>query len=311
MFKNTLDNKRYHTLNYFYKNKFNSKVFKVSLDGNFTCPNKDGKVSFGGCIYCSKAGSGDFAGDKNKDILTQFEEVKSMMLKKWNDAKYIAYFQANTNTYAPLDKLKNLYEPVLKIENVVGLNIATRSDSITDEVYDYLSDLNKRTFLTVELGLQTIHNETLKLINRGHNLENFVTCFNELKRRGIRVVVHIINGLPGETKEMMIETAKFLNELGIDGIKIHMLYVTKDTELYNMYMNNKVPLLTKEEYIDIVINQLEYLNEDIVIERITGDPVREDLIEPKWLLKKFVVLNDIDKEMVKRDTYQGKNTIKQ
>lgn len=311
MFTNTLDNKRYHTLNYFYKNKFNSKVFKVSLDGNFTCPNKDGKVSFGGCIYCSKAGSGDFAGDKNKDILTQFEEVKSMMLKKWNDAKYIAYFQANTNTYAPLDKLKKLYEPVLKIENVVGLNIATRSDSITDEVYDYLSDLNKRTFLTVELGLQTIHNETLKLINRGHNLENFVTCFNELKRRGIRVVVHIINGLPGETKEMMIETAKFLNELGIDGIKIHMLYVTKDTELYNMYMNNNVTLLTKEEYIDIVINQLEYLNEDIVIERITGDPVREDLIEPKWLLKKFVVLNDIDKEMVKRDTYQGKNTIKQ
>ena len=305
MFKNTLDNKRYYTLNCYYKNKFNSKVFKVSLNGGFSCPNKDGSKGKNGCIFCSKLGSGDFAGDSWKDLVTQFNEVKEIMHKKWPEAKYIGYFQANTNTYAPVSELREKYEQILNLENVIGLNISTRSDAITPECYEYLSELNERTFLTVEIGLQSMHESTLKFINRGHDLKNFEECIKELKRRNIRVVVHIINGLPGETKEMMIETAKYLNSLGIDGIKIHMLHVIKDTTLGEMYLKDPFKILTKEEYIDIVISQLEYLNEDIVINRITGDPVKEDLIAPDWLLKKFCVLNDIDKEMVKRNTFQG------
>lgn len=306
MFKNTIDNKRYYTLNCFYKKKFNSKVFKVSLNGGFSCPNKDGSKGKGGCIFCSKLGSGDFAGDSWKDLITQFNEVKEIMHKKWPEAKYIGYFQANTNTYAPVSELKEKYEQILALDNVIGLNISTRSDAITPECYDYLSELNKKTFLTVEIGLQSMHEETLKFINRGHDLKNFEECIKELKKRKIRVVVHIINGLPGETKEMMIETVKYLNSLNIDGIKIHMLHVIKNTDLGDMYLKEPFKILSKEEYIDIVINQLEYLNEDIVINRITGDPVKEDLIAPDWLLKKFCVLNDIDKEMVKRNTYQGK-----
>lgn len=310
MFKNTLDNKRYYTLNYYYRKKYNSKVFKVSLNGGFTCPNRDGTVGTRGCIFCSRLGSGDFAGKKELDLVTQFNQVKDVMLKKWPDAKYIGYFQANTNTYASVEELKEKYETILKLDNVVGLNIATRSDAISDEVLDYLTELNKSCDLVVELGLQSIHEATLKLINRGHDLNNFYECFKRLKARNIKVVVHIINGLPSETKEMMIETAKYLNSIGVDGIKIHMLHIIKDTDLADMYEKEHFHVLTKEEYIDIVIDQLEYLNEDIVINRITGDPVKEDLIEPKWLLKKFCVLNDIDKEMVRRDTYQGKRVSK-
>ena len=305
MFKNTLDNKRYYTLNCFYKNKFNSKVCKVSLNANFNCPNKDGTVGIGGCIFCSKLGSGDFAGDVKDDLITQFNNVKNIMNKKWPNTKYIGYFQANTNTYADVDTLKKYYDSILSLEGVIGLNIATRPDAISDDVLEYLSELNKKTFLTIELGLQSMHDKTLKCINRGHDLNCFIKCFNKLKKRNINVVVHIINGLPYETKEMMLETVKFLNELGIDGIKIHMLHILKNTPLEIQYEKEKFHILTKEEYIDIVINQLELLNENIVIHRITGDPDINDLIEPNWLIKKFCVLNDIDKEMVKRNTYQG------
>lgn len=305
MFKNTIDNKRYYTLNCYYKNKFNSKVCKISLNANFSCPNKDGTVGYGGCIFCSKLGSGDFAGDVTLDLVSQFEQVKSVMLKKWPDTKFIGYFQANTNTYADVETLKNYYETILSLDNVIGLNIATRPDAISDEVLAYLSELNKNTNLTIELGLQSIHEQTLKYINRGHDLNCFIKCFKKLKEHNINVVVHIINGLPYETKDMMIETVKFLNNLGIDGIKIHMLHILKNTKLEDLYKKEQFHILSKEEYIDIVINQLEYLNENVVIHRITGDPDTKDLIEPKWLVKKFCVLNDIDKEMVKRDTYQG------
>ena len=305
MFKYTLDNKRYHTLNYFYKTKFNSKVFKVSLNGNFSCPNfKNGN----GCIFCSH-GSGDFAGNKEDDLVTQFNEVKTMMEKKWPHAKYIGYFQANTNTYAPLDILKEKYETILKLPNVIGLSIATRCDAISDECLDYLEDLSKRTFLTIELGLQSMHDKTLKLINRGHDLKSFDECVKKLKQRNINVVVHIINGLPFETKDMMLATVKYLNSLKIDGIKIHMLHVLKNTELEKLYNETHFHILAKEEYIDIVCDELELLNEKIVIHRITGDPTKEDLIEPTWLLKKFCVLNDIDKEMVRRNSYQGKRQV--
>ncbi len=307
MFKYTDSNKRYYTLDYFYKHKFNCKVFKVSLNAGFTCPNKDGKVGVGGCIYCSKSGSGEYAGDKTKDIVTQFNEVKDMMLKKWPNAKYIGYFQANTNTYAPVSVLKQKYEPILKLDNVVGLSIATRADAISDECLDYLEDLSKRTYLTIELGLQTIHEKTSILINRCHTLECFVDMVNKLRKRNINVVVHIINGLPYETKEMMIETVKYLSTLDIQGIKIHALSILKDTALEKMYNETHFKVLTREEYIDIVCDQLEYLREDIVVHRITGDPKVSDLIEPDWLIKKVTILNDIDKEMKRRNSYQGIN----
>ena len=284
MFKYSDSNKRYYTLDYFYKHKFNSKVFKVSLDGGFTCPNKDGTKGLGGCIYCSKSGSAEYAGDKKDDIVTQFEKIKEMMLKKWSNAKYIGYFQANSNTYAPVEKLKSLYEPILKQDGVVGLSIATRCDAISEECLEYLSDLNTRTYLTVELGLQTIHESTSKLINRCHSLEEFTSMVNKLRKRNINVVVHIINGLPYETHDMMIDTVKFLSSLDIQGIKIHALSILKDTELENLYNKTHFKVMTREEYINTVCDQLEYLREDIVVNRITGDPKIDDLIEPDWLI---------------------------
>ena len=304
-FKYSDSNKRYHTLDYFYKNKFKSKVFKVSLNGGFTCPNKDGKVGTRGCIYCSRTGSGEFAGNIKDNLLKQFDDVKEMMSKKWPNSKYIAYFQANTNTYAPLDVLKEKYETVYKLPNVVGLSIATRPDSIEDDVYDYLEKLSKETYLTVELGLQSIHEKTNKIINRCHSLECFNKAVKELRKRNINVVVHIINGLPYETKEMMIDTVKYLNNLDIQGIKIHMLHILKNTDLYDMYQKEKFHVLSRAEYVSIVCEQLRYLREEIVINRITGDPKEDDLVEPTWLIKKFGVLNEIDKYMAKYDIYQG------
>lgn len=303
MFKYSLDNKRYHTLNYYFKKKYGCKVFKVSLNAGFTCPNIDGTKGLGGCTYCLN-GSGEKI--KTDDLVKQFNDVKDVMLKKWPNAKYIGYFQANTNTYAPLSELKEKYELILKQDNVVGLNIATRPDSITPEVYDYLEDLNKRTDLVIELGLQTINEKTAKYINRGSTLKEFEDCLNELNKRNINVVVHIINGLPFETKEDMINTAKYLSHKKILGIKIHMLHILKDTTMFKQYLKDNFHVLTKEEYVDIVCDQLECLRDDIVINRITGDPIKEELVEPDWLIKKFGVLNEIDKEMVRRDSYQGK-----
>lgn len=307
-FKYSNSNKRYHTLDYFYKNKFNSKVFKVSLNAGFSCPNIDGTVGYGGCIYCSSSGSGDYAGNPNDNLVNQFNTVKEIIHKKWPEAKYIGYFQAHTNTYAPVNILKEKYETILKLPNVVGLNIATRADAISEECLDYLTELSKKTYLTVELGLQTIHEKTTKLINRCHTLECFENTVKKLRERNINVVVHIINGLPYETKEMMIETVKYLNNLDIQGIKIHMLHILKGTKLAKLYQEKPFHVLTKEEYINIACDQLEYINEHIVINRITGDPSIDDLIEPNWLVKKFCVLNDIDKEMVRRNSYQGIKT---
>ena len=304
-FKYTNSNKRYHTLDYFYKNKFNQKIFKVSLNANFSCPNIDGTVGYGGCIYCSKTGSGEFAGNREDEIVKQFNEVKEIMLKKWPEAKYIGYFQARTNTHAPVEVLRSLHDEILKQPGIVGLNIGTRPDAISDECLEYLDELNKKTYLTIELGLQTIHDKTSKLINRCHSLECFETMVKKLRDRNIDVVAHIINGLPYETKKDMLDTVKYLNSLDIQGIKIHMLSVLKDTPLEYLYQKEKFHILTKEEYIDIAVNQLELLRPEIVIHRITGDPKIDDLIEPHWLTKKFCVLNDIDKEMVKRNTYQG------
>lgn len=305
MFKYSNTNKRYHTLNYFYKKKFNSKVFKVSLNAGFTCPNIDGKVGTGGCIYCSNLGSGEFAGNKTDSLIKQFDEIKNVMLKKWPSSKYIGYFQANTNTYAPLNILKEKYETILNIKNVVGLSIATRPDSISEEILFYLEELNKKTYLTIELGLQTIHEKTSSLINRCHTLNCFEEMVNKLREKNINVVVHIINGLPYETKEMMLDTIKYLNNLDIQGIKIHMLSILKNTELEKIYIKKPFKILSRNEYINIVCDQLEYLRPEIVINRITGDPKANELIEPNWLIKKVSILNDIDKELLKRNSYQG------
>ena len=305
MFKYTLDNKRYHTLNYFYKNKFSIKVFKVSLNGGFSCPNLDGRIGYGGCIYCSKSGSGEFGGDKEDSLEEQFLKMKEVVNKKHIPCKYIGYFQARTNTYASLDVLKEKYECILKQDDVIGLNIATRCDAISDDCLDYLEELSKRTFLTIELGLQTIHEKTSILINRCHSLKQFEDMVIKLRKRNINVCVHIINGLPYETEEMMLETVRYLNKLDIQGIKIHMLYIIKDTVIDTMYKKERFKILSKEEYIDIVIKQLELLRPEIVINRITSDPDKETLVEPRWLVDKCQLLNDIDKEMKRRNTYQG------
>ncbi|MEG1506738.1 MAG: TIGR01212 family radical SAM protein [Bacilli bacterium] len=302
MFKYTLDNKRYHTLNYFYRNKFGKKTFKIPLDATFSCPNKQN----GGCIYCSNNSRSNIT-INTSDILKQFNETKLIMEKKWKDSYYIAYFQAGTNTYGPLNIIKEKIEAVAFLPNVVGVSIATRPDSITDECLEYLSELNKKTFLTIELGLQTTNESTLKYINRGHDVACFTKTVKKLQEKNIFVVAHIINGLPYETKTDMLNTVKYLNDIKIDGIKIHALFISKNTPLAKKYETEKFKLLTKEEYIDIVCSELSLLNENIVIERITGDPIKEELIAPDWLLKKFCVLNDIDKEMVKRNIYQGIN----
>lgn len=305
MFKYTLDNKRYHTLNYFYKNKFGIKVFKVSLNGGFSCPNLDGRIGYGGCIYCPKSGSGEFGGDKEDSLEEQFLKMKEVVNKKHIPCKYIGYFQARTNTYASLDVLKEKYECILKQDDVIGLNIATRCDAISDDCLDYLEELSKRTFLTIELGLQTIHEKTSVLINRCHSLKQFEDMVVKLRKRNINVCVHIINGLPYETEEMMLDTVRYLNKLDIQGIKIHMLYIIKDTVIDTMYKKERFKILSKEEYIDIVIKQLELLRPEIVINRITSDPDKETLVEPRWLVDKCQLLNDIDKEMKRRNTYQG------
>lgn len=306
MFKYSNTNKRYYTLDYYYKNRYKSKVFKVTLDLGLSCPNLDGTKGYGGCIYC-KSGSRSILNKDKKPLKDQFDSVKTILHKKWKNAKYIAYFQNNTNTYGDLNYLKKSFEEVLEYENVVGINIATRADAISDECLEYLCDLNKRTDLVIELGLQTIHESTSVLINRGHSLKEFSDMYNKLIENNIKVVIHVINGLPYEDKSMMIDTIKFINKLKPFGIKIHMLHVLKGTALEKLYKKDNFHILTKEEYIDIVCDQLENLNPEIIINRITGDPDKEYLIEPKWLVKKFSLLNDIDKELVKRGTYQGFN----
>ncbi|HHU80287.1 MAG: TIGR01212 family radical SAM protein [Bacilli bacterium] len=298
--------KYYHTLNNYLTNKYHTKVFKVSLNGNFTCPNRDGTISSLGCLFCSESGSGDFAGEKTETLTEQFQNVLTRMKEKWPEGKYIAYLQANTNTYAPLDELKEKYEEIIKIDpNIIIFSIATRPDCLSDEVIEYLAELNKRVEIWVELGFQTCHERSAKFINRGYSNEVFVESVNKLRAHNLTTIVHIINGLPNETKEMMIETAKFLNNLDIQGIKIHMLHVMKNTPLGELYMKKPFNLLTRDEYVDVVVNQLEHLRKEIVIHRVTGDAPKDLLIEPTWTLKKFVVLNEIDKLMRKEHRFQG------
>jgi len=298
--------KNYHTLNHYLRTRFFGKVFKVSLNAGFTCPNKDGLLSTEGCTFCSKSGSGDFAGPIEKSLTDQFSHVKTLLHHKWESAKYIAYFQANTNTYAPLPVLSACYEEVLGIDpNIVVLSIATRPDCLPQEVVDYLGRLNKSIEVWVELGFQTMHPITSKRINRGYDNSTFTDAVFRLRQQGISVIVHIIDGLPGESKEMMISTARFINQHDIQGVKIHLLHVMKDTALGESFLNNPFSILSLEEYVDIVTEQLRVLRKEIVIHRLTGDAPKDLLIEPLWSLKKFVVLNEIDKRMRKNHWFQG------
>lgn len=302
--------KHYLTLDNYLKHLYHEKVFKVSLNGNFSCPNRDGTLSTMGCIFCSKEGSGDFAGERALPIKEQFDEVLAKMKLKWPKGYYIAYFQANTNTYDTLENLKKRYEQLvsenyLYNENIKVLSIATRPDCLNEEIVKYLASLKKKIDVWVELGFQTMHHSTAILINRGYDNIKLEQAVSLLKKYHITTIVHIINGLPYETKDQMIETVKYLNNLKIDGIKIHMLHIMKDTPLATMYENNPFHVLTLNEYADIVVNQLRYLDENIVIHRLTGDAPKDLLIEPTWTLKKFVVLNEIDKYMRKNNIYQG------
>lgn len=304
-FKYSLDNKRYHTYNYYLKNKYHQKVAKVALNADFTCPNRDGSKGYGGCIFCSSSGSGDYAGNVHDHLEKQFQTISQIMKRKWPECAYIAYFQANTNTYGPLDKIKKMIQPFLEKEDVKGIALATRPDCLSEEIVCYLSEVNQTKDVYIELGLQTIHNETSKLINRGHTYQEFLDGLALCRQYNLEVCVHIINGLPFETKEMMIETAKTLGQLDIQALKIHMLFVVKNTKLQQMYENHEFEMLTRQEYIDIVVEQLRYINPEIILERLTGDGKIDDLIAPMWSIKKVTILNDIDKQMKERDIYQG------
>ncbi|QMS84319.1 TIGR01212 family radical SAM protein [Candidatus Xianfuyuplasma coldseepsis] len=298
--------KPYNTLNAYYRHTYGKKVFKVSLNGDFTCPNKDGTSGVGGCTFCSQSGSGDFAGDKKLPLAQQFQTIKAMMHQKWDDAYYIAYFQANTNTYADVTRLKTLYDEALSLDsNIVGLSIATRCDALDDTIYDLLETYHNQTDLIVELGLQSIHDKTAEYINRGHDLDCFTKAVTELRKRGIAVVVHIINGFKTETKEDMLQTIDYINTLDVQGIKIHLLHIMKHTAMGREYQRNPFPILSREAYVDIVCDQIERLHPDIIIHRLTGDSPKDVLLAPLWSLKKFVVMNEIDKELRHRGTYQG------
>lgn len=298
--------KRYHTWNWELRQIFGMKICKVSLDAGFTCPNRDGTVAKGGCTFCSARGSGDFAGDRRDDLTRQFAQVRERMRQKWPEAKYIGYFQAYTNTYAPAAELRELYETVLNMDDVVGLSIATRPDCLPDDVVELLAELHQRTYLWVELGLQTIHESTAQRINRGHDFATYLEGVRKLRARGIRVCSHIILGLPQETREMMMATAQAVAEMDVQGIKIHLLHLLRHTPLVKEYERGELQFLSKEEYVRLVVDILEILPPSMVIHRLTGDGPPDLLIGPKWSLRKWEVLNAIDDELKRRNSWQGK-----
>ena len=299
--------KRYYSFDSFLKNYFGEKIYKVSLDGGFTCPNRDGKVAKGGCTFCSSHGSGDFAGSRILTITEQFDDRKKVMEKKWNKGKYIAYFQAYTNTYAPIEELREKYSQAIAEENVVALSIATRPDCLGDDVLELLEEMSKKVYLWVELGLQTINDETAENFNRGYKFEVFKEGIKKLQDRGIEVVVHSIFGLPGETKEDMLKTIDYIAHSGAQGIKFHLLHLMKYTKMAEQYYNGEFELLSEEDYIDLICEGISMIPEDMVVHRLTGDAPRATLIGPMWSLKKWEVLNAIDKALVDRDIWQGKN----
>ena len=307
-FCNSDSNKRYYTYDYYLRKTFGGKCAKIPLNAGFSCPNVDGRCGVGGCIYCSPSGSGDFTESQSLSVAEQFEIMKGKMSSKWDVPRYIPYFQARTNTYAPLPVLKEKFEAALSFEGVVGLNIATRADCLEDDVVEYLASLAERTCLTVELGLQTVHDKTAFLINRGHTFEAFLVGYNKLRSKSdkINICVHLIFGLPEEDDEMMLGSVRELARLKPNLVKIHLLHVLKNTELARIYERGDYVPLEKERYCRLVAEALQYLPSDTVVERVTGDGMKDDLLAPLWSLKKVSVINDIDKYMFQNDLWQGK-----
>lgn len=304
-FPYSLDNKRYHTLYFHLRQRFPHRVGKAAVDGGFTCPNLDGCRGRGGCTYCRSGGAG-FAPTPAPSPREQAERELRRLRRKWPNAGAVAYFQAHTNTYAPAARLRALYEEALSVPGICGLSVATRADCLPGEALSLLEDLNGRTFLTVELGLQTIHEETARRINRCHSYEEFLDAYRALARRGIRVCVHLINGLPGETAEMMLETARAVGRLRPGGVKLHLLHVLQGTPLAEEWRQGRLPVMEKDEYIDMVCRQLEVFPPETVMERLTGDGPREYLLAPLWSRDKISVLGGIDQALARRDTWQGR-----
>ena len=301
-------NKRYHTYDYYLRHTFGEKVAKVTLDGGFTCPNRDGTCGTGGCIYCSGRGSGDFTEDALLPIAEQYRMQVERIRKKWDANKFIAYFQAFTNTYAPLPRLRELYEQALACEGVVGLNIGTRADCLPDDVIAYLEELSARTVVTVELGLQTVHDDTAQKIGRGHDLAAFLVTYRRLREKAphVRIGVHLIFGLVGENDERMMKSVQRVAQLAPDEVKLHLLYVLKNTKMADIYANGELSVMKMEHYADLVVDALERLPAQVVIGRLTGDAPGKDLIAPTWSTDKMKILNEIDKKIYARNSWQGK-----
>ena len=301
-------NKRYYTYDYYLKQTFGGKCAKIPIDGGFTCPNIDGKCGVGGCIYCSSRGSGDFAESAALSVSEQFKITRDKLSSKWSVERCIPYFQAHTNTYAPLEVLRPKFEEALAQDGVVGMNIATRADCLEDDTVTYLAKLAERTTLTVELGLQTAHDFTARIINRGHSYADFVEGYQKLRAASekINICVHIIFGLPDETDEMMLETVRKVAELKPEQVKIHLLHVLSSSRLGKIYLDGGYKPLERERYIDLVVRALELLPPKTVVARLTGDGMSEDLLAPEWSRKKVSVINDVDKLMFERSTWQGR-----
>lgn len=303
------NDKRYHSLDYYLKNTYGEKLYKLSLNADMTCPNRDGTLGSRGCIFCSEGGSGDFAANKALSITDQITEAKRLISNKTNSNRYIAYFQAYTNTYAPIEYLKRVFFEAIQNPEIAILSIATRPDCLGSEIIELLDELNKIKPVWVELGLQTIHDETACLIRRGYKLSCFLDAVNRLSAINVDIIVHMILGLPYEDTDKMLETAKLLSKLPIQGIKLQLLHILKNTDLERLYFEKNFHILTIEEYIDIVIRIIEILPPDFVIHRITGDAPKNLLIEPKWSGNKKYVLNTINKQFKLQDTWQGKNYV--
>lgn len=302
--KNSSD--RIYTLNSYVQRHFGEKLYKLSLSGGMTCPNRDGSLDTRGCIFCSRGGSGDFAASSLLSITEQIENAKSLICDKFHGSHYIAYFQAFTNTYAPVEYLRNIFEEAINHPDISVLSIATRPDCLDDDVIALLDELNHIKPVWIELGLQTIKAETATYIRRGYELPCYESAVQRLHAAGIQVITHIILGLPGETEADMLNTIRYLNFIKTDGVKLQLLHVLKDTDLADDYKNQKFFTLTFDEYIDVVIKCIEYLSSDIVVHRLTGDGPRNLLIAPIWSLNKKHVLNTLNHELAVRDSYQGK-----
>lgn len=303
---NKNNNDRFYSLNNYLKETFGHKIYKVSLDGGFTCPNRDGTISSKGCLFCSDRGSGEFTGERGNSITKQIEEQLEFISGKNENNNVIAYFQNFTNTYAPIEYLKKIYYEALSHEKVMGIAIATRPDCLNDEVLNLLSEINEDFFLWIELGLQTAKNNTAEIINRGYKTSCYIEACKKLNSRNIKFVTHMIVGLPFETKEDIINTAQLINNVKSWGIKIHLLYILKNSQLEKYYNEFKFKVFEKDEYTDIVTEIISILNPNIVVHRLTGDAKKEDLFLPLWSTDKRGVLNDIQKKLKSRNIYQGK-----